>query len=70
MDEQGLARIRAQQDLVDILPPEIKEIIWEWGFDAIPHIDMLRYRAQLRRKEKGRPKSRPYYVAPVIKMPD
>jgi hypothetical protein len=68
MDEQQLAFIRAQQELIDLLPPEIKTIVWEHGFAAVPEIEMRRYRAMLRRKEKGRLKGRPSYVAPVIDM--
>lgn len=69
MDEQQLMTIRRQQELVDILPPEIKAIVWEKGYGAIPEIELRRHQALVRRKEKGRLKGRPSYVAPVIKMP-
>lgn len=69
MNDHELQRIKAQQALVDALPPEMKQIVWEHGFAALPEMEMRRYRALVERK-KGRPKDRPRVVAPVIEMPE
>lgn len=66
--DEYLAQARADQALVDSLPPELKAIVWRDGLDAIgDRTLLLRHLADSRRRERHRPgRRRGAYVAPVI----
>jgi hypothetical protein len=60
--------MRQEQALIDALPAEMKQVVWEFGFGAIDPLTLRRHAALERKKARGeRPRA---YVAPVIKMPN